>query len=249
MKICSREIAVLDCLFMHDVQKVTEENFEAWNEEMVRRYKTVLDNPSIGFVQRFIELARVRTVIKLLDVRETDEVLDVGCGAGNILENIRKGQLVGLDLSETLLAIAQKRLGSRARLVKGNAEDMVKLFPGEVFSKIFSSEVLEHVLNPGKVIEQIHTLLRADGVLVVSIPYERLIKAIKRTLIIFGLFRFFFPKYKKIQTAYEWHLHDFDLNMLRKIIGGRFLIQKVKGVPFWFLPLRYVILLKPVGKT
>ena len=172
-------------------------------------------------------------------------MLDVGCGGGNILEKITKGKRYGIDLSETLLKIAKKRLGSQATLLKGNAEDMALLFPGATFNKIFSSEVIEHLLHPEAMIDEIYKLINADGVVVISIPNEKMIKVVKRILIATGLFGLLFAK-RKIQTEYEWHLHDFNLPMLQKLIQGKFIIQKIKRIPFWLLPLRYVVLLKPI---
>ena len=232
---------------MHQHSDITKENFEEWNEKMVLQHGTLLEHRNSHAIVRLIESLRVRAIVKLLDPKESDRILEVGCGAGNILESIRKGQLAGLDLSETLLAIAQKRLGSRARLVKGNAEDMVKLFPGEVFSKVFASEVLEHVLHPAVVVTQIRELMDSNGVFVVSIPNEKLIKFIKKVLIRIGLFRVFLPGKGVPRIEYEWHLHDFDLQLLRDVVKGLFDITKVRRIPFGFLPLRYVVKMRPVS--
>ncbi len=231
----------------HHNQNITEANFEEWNESMARKYDTVLEHSRVGALQKWIESVRVRQVIKLLRPQEGESILDVGCGAGNMLELIDHGSLFGVDLSDVLLQKARQHLGARATLIKGNAENLMVLFPPHTtFTKIYSSEVLEHVLHPEKVIEQIHFLLAKDGVVVVSIPHEKYIKLIKHILIALGLFRMFFPKQKEeINEEYEWHLHDFDLAMLDRIIVGKFVIKKIKRIPFWFLPLRYVVELKP----
>lgn len=223
---------------------VNKENFEKWNDSMVQQYGTVLDSSKTGAIHRWIESRRVRALIGMLKPKDDDTILDVGCGAGNILEEVSRGKLFGLDLSSVLLERAREHLGNRAIFVKGNAEEMAGLFEANQFSKIFSSEVIEHVLNPDKVIEQMSILLKPDGVLIISIPNEWLIKILKRVLIGLGLFRVIFPKYKKSQAEYEWHLHDFDLAMLRRIVSGKFVIKKIRRIPFWFLPLRYVVELR-----
>src|SRR3989344_5110796 len=120
--------------------KVTKENFETWNEEMVKKYGTILESQTrhANPLVRYIEGARVRWVVRYTDSQEGDAILDVGCGAGNILEKIKKGSLYGIDLSQTLLDIAKQKMGNRAILLKGDAEDMARLFPDKKFNKIFS---------------------------------------------------------------------------------------------------------------
>ena len=197
---------------------ITEENFEAWNEEMVKRHSTILEYKNSNPIVRFIEGERVRWVVRLVDAKNTDTILDAGCGAGNILEEIRCGKLFGVDISETLVARAHQRMKERALIVRGNVEDMVKLFPNTTFTKIYSSEVIEHILHPDIMLSEMHKLIDAKGAVVISIPNESLIKFAKRILIIFGLFRIVLGERDKKSVQYDWHLHDFDLNKLKTLV-------------------------------
>ncbi|MEK9175684.1 MAG: methyltransferase domain-containing protein [Patescibacteria group bacterium] len=232
---------------VQDRLKLTKENFTQWNEEMVKKYGTILESQTrhSNAIVRYIEGLRVRWVVRYVNANENDIALDVGCGGGNILEKIKAGKLYGIDLSETLLVVAKKRLGDRATLLNGDAEDMAKLFPNKKFSKIFSSEVIEHLLRPEAMISEIYKLIDTNGIVVISIPNEKVIKAVKRVLIVTGLFKLLFAK-RKEEAEYEWHLHDFDLTMLQKLIQGKFVVQKIKRIPFWFFPLRYVVRMSPI---
>jgi ubiquinone/menaquinone biosynthesis C-methylase UbiE len=63
-------------------------------------------------------------VLDLLQVQPSDVVLEVGSGPGRGLElaaiRAHKGRIVGLDLSETMLAVAHRR--NRARIEVGQIE-------------------------------------------------------------------------------------------------------------------------------
>ena len=58
----------------------------------------------------------------------------------------------------------------------------------------------------------------------------------------------FFPgKYKVAdEMNEEWHLHVFDLNRLKELLRNKLVIEKVKYLPFVFLPLRYIVKCKKI---
>jgi hypothetical protein len=82
--------------------------------------------------------------------------------------------------------------------------------------------------------------LKLDGVLVVSFPNEPLINFIKKIFIKLGIFYLVFPNIPKDMTE-EWHLHIFDLNRFKKLVNGDWRLVSVKGIPFDFFPIRYVV--------
>ena len=92
-------------------------------------------------------------------------------------------------------------------------------------------------------------ILKDDGVLSLSIPNENLINTAKRILITFGMKRVIEPKKSGWDLASkdnldEWHLHEFNLNLIKKYIGNIFKIEKISPIPFFFIPFRYVLKLK-----
>ena len=51
-------------------------------------------------------------LVKALDVRDGDAVLDVGCGTGTVLSYLRENRKIigyGLDISENMIAIAKEK--------------------------------------------------------------------------------------------------------------------------------------------
>lgn len=99
--------------------------------------------------------------------------LDVGCGTGHLLLELRKagfgGQLVGLDSAITAEACV---LGHNARL---------QFIPGYLsaqnwdsqFDLILCTEVLEHCEYPGDVIQDMLKVIKPKGVIIITVPDGR----------------------------------------------------------------------------
>lgn len=221
-------------------------DFEKWNDEMIKKFDLEHYHENANFVIRFIEKKRTKAILDFLDARDEDIILDVGCGAGDILKKIKNGQLFGIDISSYILDIAKDKLkDKKVSLVKGDVEQLSEHFPSIKFNKIYCSEVVEHIQNPQKAIQEMGKMVGKDGLAVISIPNEGVINFLKKILIKLRIFDFFFQKISKKMDE-EWHLHSFGLKLFKDITKDQFKIIRIKRIPFSFLPLRYVILLKPI---
>ena len=158
-------------------------NFRKWNEEMAAKYNPELFHDSANIFIRWIEGKRVKRIIASASAYKGKGVLEVGCGAGNILEKIPFGKLFGIDISDALLKRAQIRLSNKAYLLLGNAEIMP--FKDKTFDIAICSEVIEHTQNPGVLLENISNILKPEGKLIISIPNEKLINALKKIYFLF----------------------------------------------------------------
>ena len=218
-------------------------NFEEWNESYVKKYDIDDYYAKSNFFVRLIEKKRIGAIIKFLEAKDTDKIIELGCGAGHVLEKISNGALTGLDLSETMLLAAKKRLEESKKVVallKGDAERLPCEVKSKKFDKIICSEVLEHTPRPEAVIDEIFNIAASEAVVIISIPNEKVINRLKQIIIKLGIFSFLFHNTSKKMDE-EWHLHAFDLPLLKKISQGKLAIKKVRAVPFWFLPIRYVV--------
>jgi len=220
-------------------------NFESWNEQMVRKYNPDKYHQSSNFIVRFIENKRVSKIIKFLDFKDSDKIIEVGSGAGNIMQKIKVGQeLWGIDISDSMIEMSkQRKYHLPVKFIKGNAEDLPAQVVDTKFDKIFCSEVLEHVQNPDKVLNQIKKIAKPKSIIVISIPNEKLINQLKTILQKMRIFNFLFPDISKKMDD-EWHLHCFDLKKLKQIISQNYTIKKTKGIPYNWLPIRYVVKMK-----
>lgn len=226
----------------------TRENFEQWNEEMIREFDPDEYHNHPSPLVRFIERRRVEILLEELQLRPGLKVLEVGCGAGNILEQISDCELHGIDISPYILEKARRRLGVRATIAKGDAEDLP--FEDQTFDRVYCSEVLEHVLDPGKVLAEMRRVTKNNGVAVASVPNEDLINRLKEVVFKTGpLARIVLQTgegYESVENMEDhWHLHEFDRELLREAVGNSFRIERVRAVPFSGLPLRFVAKLRP----
>jgi ubiquinone/menaquinone biosynthesis C-methylase UbiE len=224
--------------------------FIRWNEAMSRKYDSESYHLRSNFIIRWIERRRVRAIVRFLNAGAADSVLEIGCGAGVVLEKIPAGRLLGMDLSGFILQKTKQRLAQRrADLIQANGEQLP--LPANSLSKIVCTEVIEHVLHPRHVVKEMARVATADAVLVITIPNEALIDRVKAMIGKLRLQRWLMQgskdqaadqvSYDSPDEANEWHLHQFDMALLRQVTRGIVTITAVKAIPFRLLPLRYVV--------
>lgn len=101
-------------------------------------------------------------------------VLDLGCGSGEAvasLQALSDGRVVGIDISLEELVLARKLLaeeGGEALLVAGCAEALP--FPEDLFSFIYSPDVIEHVSDQRAYLAEAARTLRPGGTVVLNSP-------------------------------------------------------------------------------
>jgi len=100
---------------------------------------------------------------------EGEDVLDVGCGSGNVVERLlEKGRkVVGVDIGKGFVSFCQSRYKG-AFFCKADAEYLP--FSDECFDSIVCSEVIEHLENPEKALEEFNRVLRPEGKLIITTP-------------------------------------------------------------------------------
>ncbi len=147
-----------------------------WNNQMVKKYHskgTLFESKNI--LLRTIEKMRLKKIVQLAQFQENDLVLDLGCGEGFLISLIPNStkKIVGLDISEIALNRAAEILKEKkgVELLRGNAEKLN--LPDESFDKIICSEMLEHTPKPRKAMEEMHRVLKNNGLLVISVPDEK----------------------------------------------------------------------------
>jgi len=209
---------------------------EIWNEAMAKKFDPDSFITKTGFVIRYVESQRLRKAAQLLNCQASDTILDVGCGAGNILELLLGRKIVGLDLSDTLLEMAQKRIAGKNgyELIKADAEKIP--FPEGTFDRIICSEVLEHTVNPEKVIQEILRVGKNKTQVVLTVPNEELINKTKKIILALGLKKIVAGGYNMSdEMLEEWHKHEIKREWLLNTCRRYMDFLTSSSVPIWGL--------------
>lgn len=107
-------------------------------------------------------------------------VLEIGCGIGTDTINFARAgaQVTSVDLSETSLEIARKRvtvygLENQVKLFCGNAEELSGFVPVEPYDLIYSFGVIHHTPHPDRVLEELRKYARAGTTVKIMVYHRR----------------------------------------------------------------------------
>jgi len=148
-----------------DADNLLREEFNRWAES------------GRGEAMQHEHLPIVLPVLDLMQLAPTDNVLEVGCGAGwlsrMLAERIPHGRVVGMDLSDGMVR--------RARQAGVNHENLMFVVGGvgeipwdsNFFAKAISVESAYYWPDPARGLREIHRVLREGGSAWVLINYYR----------------------------------------------------------------------------
>lgn len=100
-------------------------------------------------------------------------ILDIGCGNGAMLAEVRKlgsFRLCGVESSDSAVRLARSQ-GFDVRLADAST-DLVTIFEPHSFDLVISVEVIEHVYDPRGLLRQAYAMLRPKGRLLLTTPYH-----------------------------------------------------------------------------
>lgn len=207
----------------------TIDHYSYWNKN---RNKFILDREkkSLEFISQII--------------RKDDKLLDAGCGNGKFLDllglKIKEADLHGVDFSKSEVNEAKKK---GLKVIQGNFEEKINFNSG-FFDIVNASEVIEHLYNPDKFLEEINRVLKKGGYLIMSTPnlcawFNRILvplgvqplfveSSTKSKLIGAGFLR----KFKKESTPVG-HVRIFNFQAIKDLLKENgFELVKVKGAIF-----------------
>lgn len=163
---------------------------------------------------------------------ETKKVLEIGCAGGmtgKVLKERGFEEIVGVEILEE---VARQGAEHYTTLIIGDVEKLRLPFEKAHFDCILYADVLEHLVDPWKVLREHNALLRPGGVVVCSVPNVRHYKVIKQ-LVFAGRW-----EYRKHGILDRTHLRFFTLHSIRKMLHESGfevarIVKRPSGATFW----------------
>lgn len=190
------------------------------------------------------EYPRFKTVLDYAQkIKLKGKFLDVGCGNGQSVywANKRGFEAEGVEVNERTAEYAQSQ---GLKVFNGFLEDapLEKSF----FDIVFLGELIEHVTDPRDMVKRCNTLLKTDGVLIITTPNIDCLWS-QTTLRLFYMFGI---PWSSVTPPY--HLHQFNSKNLDMLVEKEGFVK----IHEWYLripPLKYELgmlhLLKRYKKT
>lgn len=206
------------------VDTKTKENFQQWNERMSIKYDLT------KWYDRLLpKVVNAKKRLRLItDICRNGKIADLGCGAGQQLDLIKKkypeAECYGFDLSGFNISRARE-LNSKIKWVRSDIED-IKGFGG-YFDVVICSEVIEHVQHPEKVIDKVTKITKRDGQIIFSIPNMDTVDEIKSMLKKIGVHKMF----PKSFSSDEWHVRDMNQVIFGKLIESKMVYKNSFEIP------------------
>ena len=215
---------------------VTIDDVERWNDTFALEHDIDDYYDRSGFLIRFIERRRLACIRRMIAGQPEDTILEVGCGGGHVLQLFPESNLTGVDVSGEMLHKARRNLqGYRVQLLKGQLDDLD--LPDASFDKIICTEVLEHTMDPERILAQIQRLLRPDGWAVVTFPNDALVNRLKGLIRRSGLT--VLPPFRRISWGGDdYKLHVWRVPQMRELLSRHLSITEERFAPARLLPIR-----------
>lgn len=177
-------------------------------------------------VSRGNSIAEIRRKNLTIDLIEGNRVLEIGCAEGWMSELISKKVkiLFSCDIAMSYLQRAKKR-GINANFARIDAHCLP--FPENLFDCVVITEVLEHLISPYKALEEIHKVLKPNGILIISVP---------NNMTFSNLLLHLMKKYRQTGSAHINFYDTFSIMNLLKFVG--FEIKEIK--PLFISALIYI---------
>ncbi len=146
-----------------------------FDEEASRRIEAVYLTPDV--------VGQRRAIAESLALRPGERVLDIGCGPGLLAQEMAEavgaeGRVHGVDLSPSMLAIAERRRGApgAAPIALEEADASSLPFPDESFDAAVSTQVYEYVADmPAALAEARRVLMPGGRLLILDTDWDSIV--------------------------------------------------------------------------
>lgn len=150
-----------NCGLVYINPRLTKDEYDKFYYEEYYGPTKIFFNYLMNVCNRIILLSKTR---KIEMFKKRGCILDFGCGNGNFLFAMRKRgwETYGVEPCQSIL----RKLGNDN--IKSNLEEFQ--FPDKYFDVITLWHVFEHLLEPKKILRNLHRFLNEDGILFIALP-------------------------------------------------------------------------------
>lgn len=171
-------------------------------------YKSI----KVDLLQRYWHKRRFSEIRKLIEP-VGGNILDIGCADGmftkEVLDKSEAKEIIGVDVVKSSIDWAKAHWKNQKRM-KFKVGDAEKLdFKSGTFDAVVALEVLEHVFDPRKVLDEIKRILKKGGYAIFLVPTDSLLFKI-----IWFFWLNFYPR------GYVWretHIQSYENDNLIKL--------------------------------
>ncbi|HQE11641.1 MAG TPA: class I SAM-dependent methyltransferase [Flavipsychrobacter sp.] len=159
--------------------------------------------------------------------KDAKRLLDIGCSTGGFGANLKKVtstiEIWGIEPYSSAASEASKQLD---KVINGIFEKDMPELEGQKFDVIVFNDVLEHLVNPEKVLKDCHQYLNEGGVVVASIPNIMYFPLFVKQLLLKEDW-----EYMKEGVFDNTHLRFFTKkSMLRLFKDSGYTVQHIQGI-------------------
>ena len=185
-----------------------------------------------------IQKSAAEILLNLLEIGENDNVLDLGCGVGNITSKIReitKAKLVGIDSSGGMVKEAvEKCKDSDIFFEVKSAEEMDY---NDCFDVIFCNSTFQWFKDPEKALKNCYTALRNGGRMGIQAPAKKdyspnfieVVEKAKENPTIRNIFSHFKEPWFFLETSDEYK--NFFEKLGFNVVSSKIEVVKTKHTP------------------
>lgn len=202
---------------MATLTKEWKGSFAPYDESSrLRRFKRCYEKRALDCVEEKIagRKKRIDFSITLLSPKK-GRLLDIGSADGLLIETLGANVAIGTDISIKYC----KRMKNKGMEVVNCVAEYLP-FANQTFDAVTCTEVLEHVLYPTEVINEIYRVLKNKAYLFLSVPY-------REKLATHNCYKYEFA-----------HLRTFDEEII-KTLSDVFFVRSVKFYAFRIIYIRF----------
>lgn len=159
--------------------------------------------------QRIWHSRRIKEVLKIIPANK-EKYLDLGCNGGLLTKKIadlcQAREVWGIDVSENSIKYSQEKYPD-FHFKKADAVNLS--FEADYFDLITCFEMLEHVFEPLKVLEEMKRCLKKGGEVVILVPTEN---------ILFRIIWYFWTHFGRGRVWQETHVNKIKAGDLENIL-------------------------------